>query len=281
MMKKNKDNMLMIFIKGFIIGLGIIFPISASGLAVSMGMYERLLKIVNNLKTSLKKEWKFILSFGFGVVVSAIVSCLLIKVTYNKYPIATLLFFAGLVIGGFPIIFNKTNGEFKFKNIIWTIIGIAALMGLSMFSDSTDVILSTKAIDLLKVFGAGALAAGTMIIPGVSGSLILVFIGYYEPMLSTISSIVHFESLSTNLIIAGVFFIGMLLGIFIVSKIMDYFLTKHERKSYFTIVGFIAASIIVLFIRILNCPFNIYEYIVGGILLLIGFLISFIFLKEE
>lgn len=281
-MKKNKkDSNFITFIKGFIIGLGIIFPISASGLAIAMGMYEKLLKIINNLKKELKKEWKFLLSFGLGVVLSAITSCLLIKVTYEKFPIATLLFFEGLVIGGIPVIFKKTNAEFKLKNIIWTVIGIILLISITLFDTGSNVVLSTSAIDLLKVFGAGALAAGTMIIPGVSGSMILLIIGYYNPMLDIISNIVHFNDLGTNLLIAGVFGIGMIIGIFIVSKIMDYFLRKHERKTYFAIVGFIIASICVIAIKVINSPFNVYEYLVGAILLLIGFLISFKFLKED
>ena len=281
-MKKNKkDSNLITFIKGFIIGLGIIFPISASGLAISMGMYEKLLKIINNLKKSIKKEWRFLVAFILGVVLSAITSCLLIKVTYEKFPIATLLFFEGLVIGGVPVIFKKTKADFKFKNIIWTIIGIAALIGIAMFDNGASVTITASKMDLLKIFGVGALAAGTMIIPGVSGSMILLIIGYYNPMLDIISNIVHFENLGTNILIAGVFGIGMILGIFIVSKIMDYFLTKHERKSYFAIVGFIIASIVVIFIKVIESPFNIYEYIIGAILLAIGFLISFKFLKEE
>lgn len=276
-----KENNLITFVKGFIIGLGIIFPISASGLAVSMGLYERILNIINNLKKEIKKDLPFIISFGLGVIISALVSCLLINVTYKKFPIATLLFFEGLIIGGLPLIAKKLNKKYKVSNFLWMIVGILALLCISFLSGGNDVNLSLSVHGICGIFLAGLIAAGTMIIPGVSGSLILVIMGYYEPMLGVISNIVKFNNLGNNILITCIFIIGMILGLLIVAKLMNYFLNKYETKSYFTIVGFIIASIINVFLLICNYKFNIIESIIGIILLIVGYLISFKFLKEE
>lgn len=280
-MKVKNDNNLVTFIKGFITGLGIIFPISASYLAVGLGIYKRLLDDINNLRKCLKKEWKFLLFIGLGIVLSAIVSCLLVNYTLKLYPIATLLFFIGLIAGGMPILFKKTNKEYKISNFMWTAIGIIVLVGISFLGRGGNVTITTDAMGYLKIFGAGALAAGTMIIPGVSGSAILVIIGFYEPMLDIIHDLVHFTNLGANIPIVLVFGIGMIVGVFIVSKIMGYLLDKFETKTYFAIVGFVGASIINLIINMFSYKFNVVEFIIGIVLFIIGYIVAFKFLKED
>lgn len=276
-----KDNYLVIFLKGFLIGLGIIFPISASVLALVMGVYTRILKIVNNLKTELKKEWKFVLALGLGICLSALISCLVIGFTYDKYPVATLLFFVGLIAGGLPVVTKKVRNKININNSLWTIIGFIALFSLSLFGVGGDALLSVSFKGLLTIFIVGMVAAGTMIIPGVSGSAILVTLGYYKPMLNVIKEVVKLNNLNSNLLIVIIFILGMILGIFIVSKLMDYFLNKHETKSYFTIIGFVIASIINLFVLILGYKIKTLELIIGLIIGLISFALSCKYLKED
>ena len=276
-----KDNWLVTFIKGFIIGLGIIFPISASGLAISLGVYEKLLDAINNLKKDFKKNLPFLIPMCLGIVISAAVSCILINYTYKKYPIATLLFFEGLIIGGFPLIFKKTEKKYNIKNFICFFVGITLLVGISLINAGETVSLTFNASGYLKGALAGLIAGGTMIIPGVSGSLILVILGYYEPLLEIINNVIKFNNFGVNFIMAFCFGIGMLTGLFIISKVMNYFLTNHRIKTYFAVVGFVLASIINVGILICGNSINITEVIVGVILLIIGFMLSFKYLKEE
>ena len=275
-----KESFITHFIKGFIIGLGIIFPISASYLAVGLGVYNRLLDDINDFKTAIKKDLVFLISTIFGIALSCLVSCLLINFTLKRYPIATLLFFCGLIVGGIPLLSKKTHKEYKFINFLMTILGILLLVGVSLISSGKSDILTFDAIGLVKLFGAGALAAGTMMIPGVSGSVILVIIGYYEPMLELISNIVHFTNFGHNFLMALIFGIGMIVGIIIISKIMGFLLKKHEVKTYFAIIGFVTASVINIFISLFEYTFNIYELLAGIILFAVGFIISFKYLKE-
>lgn len=275
-----KDNYLIIFIKSFIVGLGIIFPISASYLAIGLGIYKRLLDDINNLKTSIKKDFKFLLTVAIGIVFSALVSCLLINFTLKKFPVATLLCFTGLIIGGIPELFKKTKKEYKLSNFIWLIIGILLLVGISFFKTESDVILQTTFVGLAKIFGAGALAAGSMMIPGVSGSALLVIIGFYEPMLAVISETVKFTNLNTNILIIAIFGIGMIVGILLISKLMGYFLEKHETKTYFVVIGFVGASAINIIISLFSYTGSTVQIVVGLLLFAIGFILSFKFLKE-
>lgn len=276
-----KDNFLKLFLKGMIIGLGIIFPISASYLALGLGVYDRLLEDINNLSKVIKKEFKFLFSIGMGIITSVIISCVLVKFTLKMYPVATYLLFAGLILGGIPILLRKTEKKYNVVNFIWLIIGIIMIGCLSFVGTNNDIILTSDIAGFIKIFLAGALAAGTMMIPGVSGSAILVVIGFYEPMLSVISNIVKLNNVGPNMAIALIFILGMVLGIFIVSRIMGYLLKKHKIKTYFAIVGIVLASAINIFVILSGYNLKNIQLLIGIILFVIGFIISFKYLKEE
>ena len=278
---KKEDSALITFLKGFVIGFGIIFPISSSVLAMTMGIYERIIKIINNFFSSFKENKKFIIFFALGVVASAICCCLLLNITLNKFPVATLLFFVGLILGGVKMIVQKTEKKYSVANILCTVIGALILIGISLLGSKEGVSISTDLAGYLKLFGVGIIAAGTMIIPGVSGSAILVILGYYTPHLNIISETVHFNNLNPNIFIIIVFGIGMLIGIIAVSKLMEYLLEKHKIKTYFAIVGFVFASIVNIIILIFGYKIKVAEFIVGMVLLLIGYVLSAKYLKED
>ena len=281
MTKTKKDNLFITFLQGFVIGFGLIFPISSSVLAMTMGIYERLLKVINNLFTSFKEEKGFLISFILGVVASAIVCCLILNITLNKFPVATLLFFVGLIVGGIQMIVKKTEKKITLPNVLCSIIGAAILLSLSFLGSGKDAIITTNLIGYLKVFGVGIVAAGTMIIPGVSGSAILIILGYYAPLLAIISDTMHFTNFGENILIILVFGIGMILGIFGMSKLMEYLLDKHKIKTYFAIVGFVFASIVNIIILIFGYKFNLIEFIIGMILFAGGYILSAKYLKGE
>ena len=281
MTKTKKDNLFITFLQGFVIGFGIIFPISSSVLAMTMGIYERLLKVINNLFTSFKEEKGFLISFVLGVVASAIVCCLILNITLNKFPVATLLFFVGLIVGGIQMIVKKTEKKITIPNVICSVIGAAILLSLSFLGSGKDAVITTNLMGYLKLFGVGIVAAGSMIIPGVSGSAILIILGYYAPLLAIISDTMHFNNLGTNILIILVFGIGMLIGIFGMSKLMEYLLDKHKIKTYFAIVGFVFASIVNIIILIFGYKFKLLEFIIGMILFVVGYILSAKYLKGE
>lgn len=276
-----KDNNFITFIKGFIIGLGIIFPISASVLAISMGIYKKLLKVINHLPKYLKNEPGFVISFILGIIISVIVSTLSLDILFKNIPIATLLFFTGLVLGGIPSIYQKI-GHNKFKhNYLWTLLAFLIIFGLSLLKGSESVIITLDIKCLIILFIVGIIGSGSMLIPGVSGSIVLIMLGYYEPILDIIGKFFRLQDLMNNFIIIMVFGVGMLLGLVIFAKMINYFLEKYETKSYCVIIGFILASCLNIIISMFNYSFNIMEVLIGLILLILGFLISFKYLKEE
>lgn len=279
--KKEKTSFIKDFFKSFVIGIGILFPIAASYLAVVLGMYERILDVINNFGKSLKTNFKFVLALVLGIGASVLTSALLIKFTYEKFPIATLLFFLGLIVGGLPLIYKKTENEFNAKRILAFSICLL-IFGSLAFLSGNDAVISLKGAGFLKLIGVGALAAGTMIIPGVSGSAVLISIGYYKPMLDIIHETLKFSStFGTNVLTIGLFGIGMIIGLLVVGKIMDILLKKHTKTTYFGIVGIIVGSIVNVIVKITGYKFILWEFIIGLVLFAIGFIISFKFIKED
>lgn len=275
-----KENNIITFIKGFIIGLGIIFPISASVLAISLGIYKKLLKVINNFSRYLKKEPGFIMFFSLGVILSIIISSLSLDYLLSHFPIITLLFFIGLVSGGVPSLYKKIKNNINFNNILLSIIGIIIIVIISIINSNSVAYIDLSIISLLKLFLIGLFGAGAMIIPGVSGSVILIIFGYYEPILNIITVFFKGINIFNNFVILLVFSIGMILGIILFSKIINYFLDKYEIKSYFLIIGFVIASLFRVLLMILDYKFNIVHLIIGIIFYIIGLLVPLKYLKE-
>lgn len=124
----------------------------------------------------------------------------------------------------------------------------------------------------------GVLAAATMIIPGVSGSLVLMLLGYYYPVLSVIKECTKFQNIGSNFLILGVFGIGVLVGIVLVAKILEYLFQKHEVKTYFGVLGFIFASILAIPISsflTLTITFDLVQVLFGILFLGVGCIISY------
>ena len=163
------------------------------------------------------------------------------------------------------MIVKKTEKQITFSNILCSIIGAAILLSLSFIGSGNDAVITTNLIGYLKVFGVG----------------ILIILGYYAPLLAIISDTMHFNNLGTNILIILVFGIGMLIGIFGMSKLMEYLLDKHKIKTYFAIVGFVFASIVNIIILIFGYKFKLIEFIIGMILFAVGYILSAKYLKGE
>ena len=117
-------------------------------------------------------------------------------------------------------------------------------------------------------------AAATMIIPGISGSMTLMVLGYYEGIYETVGNITNFSEFGRNMAILIPFGIGVVIGIFLIAKMVEFLLAKFEVKTYFGIFGFIFASLIIMFVKNVFA-FNLIEFVIGLVLMVIGYLLSY------
>lgn len=279
---------ILLVIKGFIMGIANVIPgVSGGTLAIILGIYEQFIGAISHFFSNFKENIKFLIPIAIGMVLAIATMSNVIDYSFNHYPIPTTLFFMGLVIGGVPLLYGKVKNEEKEKKQVSSYIILLLTFALVIFMAVADKIFGTtnevilSNLDLfgyIALFMVGVVAAATMVIPGISGSLVLMLLGYYYPILSLVKEIVHFDNLGSNIIIAGTFGIGVLVGIVLVSKLIEFLLKKYETKTYYGVLGFIFASIIAIPISSFSqvkVTFDIIQVIIGIISLVIGSIVAY------
>lgn len=268
---------LMLFIKGMVLGVSFILPgISGGVLAISLGVYDKLINSISHFFDNFKENFKFLFIVGSGMFVSVILCILLLESLFEKFPVAVILLFIGLILGGLPGLFKKIKDTFNIANFALLVIGILSILLLTTLNSANNVTLNNDTIQMIKLFLVGFLSAATIVIPGISGSFLLIAIGYYKPLLSVISEIIKFNNLINNIVIMIPFGLGIVVGGFIIVKIIEYFFKKYEVKTYYLIIGIMFASIIEVIVSVFSYTVDIYQICVGVALFIIG---SFISLK--
>ena len=282
-MKKN----IILVVKGFIMGIANIIPgVSGGTLALILGIYEEFIGAISHFFSNLKKNIAFLIPIAIGMVLAIVSLSNVIDYSYKHFPIPTCLFFVGLVLGGIPLLVNKVKGKKEVKQTSSYIIFLLTFL-LVIFMACSDLIfkeglkVSFVNINLtgyLLLFLVGVVAAATMVIPGVSGSLVLMLLGYYYPVIAVIKELTKFKNLGQNIIIVGVFGIGVLIGIVLISKLIEFLFKKYETKTYFGVLGFIVASVIAIPLSTIldgNISFSISQILIGLILATLGVGISY------
>lgn len=279
---------ILLVIKGFFIGIANVIPgVSGGTIALILGIYEDLISSINNFFKDVKKHIKFLLPLGIGMILSVLTMSKAIGVAYEKAPVPTFMFFVGLVIGGIPLIKSKIDKKKK-KNNINYVIGVLTFL-LVVFLASYKLIFdldfqinlaSVNMFGFVLLFLVGMITSATMVIPGISGSLVLMILGYYYPIINMIRNLLSdSNNLVHNFLVLGVFGVGLLVGIVLIAKLIERLLERYKNKTYFGILGFIYGSIVAIpistFVENSNIYYDIYHIIGALITLAIGITISY------
>ncbi len=247
--------------KGFIIGVGKIIPgVSGSMLAISMGVYERALGIISNVRKSRFSDFIFLLTLVIGVFLGISMFSKGVKWVLSSFYLPTMLLFVGLIIGGVPDIVKEMYLDdkkviVKSKYIIIFILSflfsyIITKLGSGAFNFSEIVIMNSG--DNISCFDwicniclflvIGFIEAFSSIVPGISGTAIFMSLGCYEVLLSFYENIFN-----PDYFVFGIsFFIGVITGIVILAKIITFLFTRYKCATYWAICGFMAASVLVM-----------------------------------
>ncbi len=279
---------IILFIKGFIMGIANIIPgVSGGTLALILGFYEQFIKAISHFFSDFKNNLKFLIPLGLGILISIASMSNVIDFSYNHFPLATTLFFVGLVVGGIPLLVKNVKGKKDSKkslNIIFFILtfSLVIFMALSdtIFGGVSEVNLNNLTIGgYILLFLVGVVAAATMVVPGVSGSLVLMLLGYYYPIIALIKNILKMNNLVTNLTSAFIFGIGVLIGIILVSKLFEYLFKKHKTITYYGVLGFIFASLFAIpyaTFSSVSVSFKLLEVLCGIVIFGIGVITAYI-----
>ena len=277
----DKMKSILLIIKGFFIGLANVVPgVSGGTIALILGIYEKLINTISHFMKNIKENILFILPIGIGMILSILISSGIIDAAYKNYPLSTTLFFVGLVLGGIPFSYKKIKNKKNISNWLVFLMTFTLVIIMSLLNSNSLNSVTLNNLDMLgyiKLFLIGVIASGTMIIPGISGSLVLMLLGYYYPIIELIKELTHFNNLGNNLLIALVFGLGLIIGIIGFVKIIEFLFKKYENKTNYGVLGFICASVVAIplstFLKI-NYTFLPLELIVGLVLIVIGFIIS-------
>ena len=277
---------LIIFFKGMILGSAMIIPgVSGGTLAISLGLYEKMINTISHFFKDLKNNLLFIINLGLGILASLVLGALILNYTFEHAPIPTILFFIGLLIGSIPSLMKKVNlkNTLKISNIFYFLLGISLVLGVYLLKGNSNVSFSNtfNFIQTIKLVLVGIIAAATLVVPGISGSFMLMVLGYYEPILKTITELVKMSNIANNLIVLIPFGIGVLIGVITITKIIEYLLRNHETKTYYAIIGFLVASIIEIFVSLFNYTTNVIQIIISIILFILGLLLTLKVFKNE
>lgn len=291
------------FLKGIIIGIANIMPGFSGGImAVSFNVYDRIISAVSNFFSKPLKIIKDVWALALGGVLGIVLAILGISFFLDKFPIPTVMLFIGLIVGSIPTIFEKVKAKkYSVSQIIAFFAGIVFIVSVPLFAK--ERVLLVQEIDLglvITLFFLGIVAAATMVIPGVSGSLILLAFGYYIYIVALVKdflkAIIFFDkaTLASNVFPILALAAGILIGVVLLAKLVEKLLKKRPKQVYSAILGMVCASPFAIIYQLFNpgdpetAPYRealqrnlVLNLIIGVVFLAIGIIIADLLSKFE
>lgn len=294
-LKLKRDNMrvyLSYFIKGMAIGIANAIPgVSGGTIAFVLGIYEKLTYSISTLPTALiKLKWKDIIESlkiliptFLGAAVSIFLFLNIINYLFSNYPVPTKIFFVGLVLGSFPFV-TKTVEKYNFKVFLAFFLG-AFIMAIFVYFDINEPEINEAVGETvsssnfsfvygIKLFFCGIAAAIAMVIPGISGSLLLLILGEYENISYFVSNMTSNLNNIYPLIFLG---IGILIGIFLISKLITILIQKYRSMLFGFVLGILIVSFLSLWPNITSLSIPMLAATVLSMCL--GFLVAIVMEK--
>lgn len=265
--------------------------VSGGTIAFILGFYDKFINSLNSLvSTKSNKEeklesLKFLIKIGIGWAVGMVLAVLFISSVFTTHIYKISSLFLGFIIFSLPLIFREEKSEIvgKYKNIIFAVIGILVVAAITYFNPATsggtgtNLSLDNLNIGLIAyVFVVGAIAICAMILPGISGSTLLLIFGIYAPIMIAVKSVIKFDFSYLPIVI--VFGLGVITGIVSIIRLLRYLLANHRSKVIYTIIGLMIGSLyaVVMGPTTLEIPeapmgfgeFSILFFLLGGALIL-------------
>ena len=289
-MKKKLPTQIKDGITGMAIGTAIIVPgISGGTIALVFGAFKKIVNAVDELFTKkFLKSLGILIPFLIGAILS--VAALVFPFQYAfKYCLFSIVcLFAGFIIGSLPGIIDEVKDKKPSKlNITQLLIGLifAGIIGVFSVIFKFNTVIDSLFLDrpwylYLIIFVVGIFGSTGLIVPGFSGSMLLMVIGFYEPILR----LVDFSNFWPNVSLGFVFALGVLLGFILFSKLMNKLIASHKRGTMYVVIGFISGSLFSIFfnskmVSYFKDGFWLLDYILGPILLIVGLTLSILFVK--
>ncbi len=228
---------LAIMLKGFVIGSSMSVPgVSGGTMAILLGIYDKLIGSISNFLKDLKGNIIFLMKFCIGAAVGIGSLAFVIEWLLERFPLPVSFFFLGAVIGGIPALYKKTKeSEWKMSSAIYFLIGLVVVIAIGYLPvGNFDISSGSGLVHYLMVLGTGIIIALALVLPGISTSHMLLVLGMYDAMITAITEF--------NLVYIGIIGISTVVGIFLITKPIEWTLNKFPHQTYCMIIGFVLGS---------------------------------------
>ena len=261
-------NVLKRILAGIGIGVGSAIPgVSGGTIAVILHVYESFIWSISHLFKEFKKAIVILLPIVLGIVIGLVPTIILMDKALEGFIFGVVCVFAGFIVGSLPKITAEIKGkEIKPVYIIILVVAFLITIGLGVGSVVAKSDVSTHFANpevwfYIVLIPVGLIASIALVVPGISGGMMLILVGFYKPLInSTVDTAKaclagDWSNFGTQMAILGCFGIGVIIGFFLVSKLMNFLLNKFHDATFYGILGFVLGSIIALYIN-----YEIWEY---------------------
>lgn len=281
---KNAKEYVTNFFNGFMMALADSVPgVSGGSIAFILGFYDNFVGALDSLfyKEKRKDGILYLLKLGIGWIVGMALSVIILTKVFetNIYQISSL--FIGFILLSIPIIIKDEKKSLKENifNIIFTLIGTILVVAITYFNNTQLTTMSLTKLTLshgIYIFLVGMIAISAMILPGISGSTLLLIFGIYLPVITGIKDLLHFDF--SSLLGLFIFGLGTIAGMLSIIKLLKKALDKYRSQTIYLIIGLMLGSLysIVMGPTTLDLPkaalninnFSFIFFIIGGIVVL-------------
>ncbi|RCX15476.1 putative membrane protein [Anaerobacterium chartisolvens] len=288
---KNNMNIVKEFLKGILIGIANIIPgVSGGTMAVSMGVYDKIIRALTGFRKNIRQSILTLLPYGVGAAIGIALLSFVVKYALSAYPLQTSTLFIGMIMGGVPLLAKRIKGaKLTAANVAVFAVFFLVVSAMAFLNGSegsaTDIAVNPGTVVLL--FFVGIIASATMIIPGVSGSLVMMILGFYGIIISSISNFIsallHFDipALIHGTAVLLPFGIGVLAGIGLVAKLIELLFARAPVLTYFAIFGLIFGSPVAMIYEAGISSVSIWSGLAAAIAFCLGFAVSFLLGSDD
>ena len=278
-------------IKGILIGVANIIPgVSGGTMAVSLGIYDKLISSVSGLLKDWKKSLAVLSPIILGCGIGIVGFTYAIEYLLSHHTFVTCMAFTGLILGGIPVLVSslkqelrKASSKIGFSGILAFLLlfGVAAFLPMMNADEEVLKTFSPTPAVMISLFFVGVVASATMVVPGVSGSMVLMLMGFYQPILDAIKSFftslaaMDMDGILTGLGILVPFGIGIVIGVFAIAKLVEIIFKKFPLYAYYAIIGLIVASPFAIYLMGKFPAVTAFSAITGVLALVAGFFVAY------
>ncbi len=245
-------------LRGAVIGLANAVPgVSGGTMMVSMGIYDRIIGSLNSLFKRFRESVKTLLPYLIGMAIALLAGAVILKKAFASIPLPTSALFIGLILGSIPVILKQMKGVRPDALAVILFLVFAAIVivpkVIANAGGGADRTLGRGLGDILIYFVMGIIASASMVIPGISGSMMLMIFGYYRPIYTeTLGGLLHqlragdWSGIGGSMAVLIPFAVGIVVGLFGVARLIEFLLRRWKGYTYCAILGMVAASPVVI-----------------------------------